>query len=240
MTSNKGTKRNIAAANGQGGGLVGRSTVRSAVQSAGRSAVFGFGGGDSVAAGGTGSGETNNRRANDRQNRLHNRKYKGFTAGGGGGAGSDIFSFDQLKQRKKRLKFGRSRTHAWGLFADEAIEREDFVIEYVGELVRANLADRREAMYEAKGLDSSYLFKIDDDTVVDATVRGSAARFINHSCDPNCYTKIISIDGQKRIVIYAKTIINPGEELTYDYCFNYEEDKIPCNCGAKLCRGFLN
>eukprot|EP00959_Pyramimonas_sp_CCMP1952_P223129 4664675-Pyramimonas_sp.AAC.1 len=58
--------------------------------------------------------------------------------------------------------------------------QEEFVIEYVGELVRSNVADRREAWYESKGMDSSYLFRIDDEFVVDATVQGSAARFINH------------------------------------------------------------
>lgn len=69
------------------------------------------------------------------------------------------------------------------------------------------------------------------------------ARFINASCDPNCYTKIISIDGTKRIVIYAKRDIKAGDELCYDYKFAFEPDptqRIPCHCGANECRGFLN
>jgi SET domain-containing protein len=53
--------------------------------------------------------------------------------------------------------------------------------------------------------------------VADATVRGGRARFINHSCDPNCYTKIFTIDGTRKIGIYAKKAIALGQELAYDY-----------------------
>jgi len=169
----------------------------------------------------------------DRHYRLQMRKFKGTDV-------SDIWKVNQLKERKKRVKFGRSKMHAWGLFADEAINKEEFVIEYIGELVRPTVADRREADYNNRGWESSYLFKLDDGLTVDATIRGGAARFINHSCDPNCYTKIIVLEGQKRIVIYSRRVINPGEELTYDYHFDYEEDKVPCHCGAAICRGFLN
>lgn len=59
--------------------------------------------------------------------------------------------------------------------------------------------------------------RIDTDWVADATVRGGRARFINHSCDPNCYTKIFTIDGQRKIGIYAKKSIEAGHELFYDY-----------------------
>ncbi|KAK3239925.1 histone methyltransferase set1 [Cymbomonas tetramitiformis] len=154
--------------------------------------------------------------------------------------GGDGVDLGWLQERKKQLKFGRSRLHAWGLFADEPIEAEEFVIEYVGELVRSAIADKREAAYENAGEDSSYLFRLDDELVVDATKQGSAARFINHSCDPNCYTKIITIEGQKKITIYSRRFISKGEELAYDYHFNYEDTKIPCMCGAQNCRGSLN
>ncbi|KAG9455533.1 hypothetical protein H6P81_000041 [Aristolochia fimbriata] len=151
--------------------------------------------------------------------------------------GAELLKITQLKARKKRLRFQRSNIHDWGLVALEPIEAEDFVIEYVGELIRPRISDIRERQYEKMGIGSSYLFRLDDGYVVDATKRGGIARFINHSCEPNCYTKVITVEGQKKIFIYAKRQILAGEEITYNYKFPLEEKKIPCNCGSKRCRG---
>ncbi|RKP07820.1 hypothetical protein THASP1DRAFT_16529 [Thamnocephalis sphaerospora] len=153
---------------------------------------------------------------------------------------SDIFKFNQLRVRKKQLRFARSSIHAWGLFAMERIEAKEMVIEYIGEVVRQKVADHREKMYERSGIGSSYLFRIDDDTVIDATKKGNVARFINHCCAPNCIARVITVDGEKKIVIYAKQDIEEGEEITYDYKFPIEVDKIPCLCGSPFCRGTLN
>jgi histone-lysine N-methyltransferase SETD1 len=79
--------------------------------------------------------------------------------------------------------------------------------------------------------------------VVDATTKGSLARFVNASCDPNCYTQIITHDGKKKIIIYAKRDIQPDEELVYDYKFPIEYDpakRIRCYCGAVRCTGWMN
>lgn len=154
--------------------------------------------------------------------------------------GADLLKATQLKARKKRLRFQQSKIHDWGLVALEPIDAEDFVIEYVGELIRSSISDIRERQYEKMGIGSSYLFRLDDGYVVDATKRGGIARFINHSCEPNCYTKVISVEGQKKIFIYAKRHIVAGEELTYDYKFPVEVNKIPCNCGSNRCRRSLN
>ncbi|XP_010237026.1 histone-lysine N-methyltransferase ATXR7 isoform X1 [Brachypodium distachyon] len=154
--------------------------------------------------------------------------------------GADLLKIAQSKARKKRLRFQRSKIHEWGLVALESIDAEDFVIEYVGELIRRPVSDIREAQYEKSGIGSSYLFRLDDDYVVDATKRGGLARFINHSCEPNCYTKVITVDGQKKIFIYSKRRIYAGEELTYNYKFPLEEKKIPCHCGSLRCRGSMN
>merc|ERR1719461_2194504 len=124
------------------------------------------------------------------------------------------------------MTFGKSAIHDWGLFAKEYIG--------VGEMVRTLLSDVREGRYEKQGIGSSYLFRIDQEGgVVDATKAGNLARFINHSCDPNCYAKIITIDGQKKITIYSKQPIAYGEEITYDYKFPIEDEKILCLCGSK-------
>jgi histone-lysine N-methyltransferase SETD1 len=183
------------------------------------------------------------------------------------GADTDALKFNQLKKRKKLVRFDRSAIHNWGLYAEENIAASDMIIEYVGEKVRQRVADLREINYQKQGIGSSYLFRIDEDTVVDATKKGGIARFINHSCMPNCTAKIIKVDGTKRIVIYAlrdiaKSELYPSirrcvytrgiraeankrtdEELTYDYKFEREvnsDDRIPCLCGSVGCKGFLN
>jgi len=148
--------------------------------------------------------------------------------------------FNQLQTRKKHLRFARSPIHDWGLYAMERISRGEMVIEYVGEVIRAQVADKREKAYERQGIGSSYLFRIDEDLVVDATKKGNLGRLINHACDPNCTAKIITINGEKKIVIYAKRDIELGDEITYDYHFPIEQDKIPCLCGSVKCRGYLN
>eukprot|EP00300_Choanocystis_sp_HF-7_P022246 c21430_g1_i1.p1 GENE.c21430_g1_i1~~c21430_g1_i1.p1 ORF type:complete len:404 (+),score=109.79 c21430_g1_i1:92-1213(+) len=147
---------------------------------------------------------------------------------------------NQLKRRKKRLRFAKSSIHEWGLFALEQIKQNDMVVEYVGEVVRQKVADIREKRYEEKGIGSSYLFRIDEHTIIDATRKGNLARFINHCCDPNCYAKVIQVGDEKRIVIYSKRDILEGEEVTYDYKFPIEPDKIPCLCKSPKCRGTLN
>ncbi|KAH6892016.1 histone H3 methyltransferase complex protein [Thelonectria olida] len=119
------------------------------------------------------------------------------------GQDSDVFKFNQLKKRKKPVKFARSAIHNWGLYTMENIAKDDMIIEYVGEEVRQQIAEIRENRYLKSGIGSSYLFRIDDNTVIDATKKGGIARFINHSCMPNCTAKIIKVEGSKRIVIYA-------------------------------------
>ena len=125
----------------------------------------------------------------------------------------DVLRFNQLKKRKKPVRFARSAIHNWGLYAEENISANDMIIEYVGEKVRQQVADMRERQYLKSGIGSSYLFRIDENTVIDATKRGGIARFINHSCTPNCTAKIIKVDGSKRIVIYALRDIERGESL---------------------------
>ncbi|XP_056640529.1 histone-lysine N-methyltransferase SETD1 isoform X1 [Diorhabda sublineata] len=158
----------------------------------------------------------------------------------GGDTDSDLLKFNQLKFRKKQLKFAKSAIHDWGLFAMEPIAADEMVIEYVGQMIRPSLADLREQKYEATGIGSSYLFRIDLENIIDATKCGNLARFINHSCNPNCYAKVITIESRKKIVIYSKQNIGVNEEITYDYKFPIEDEKIPCLCGAPQCRGTLN
>lgn len=162
-------------------------------------------------------------------------KHKKATA-----SDADVLQFNQLRTRKKQLRFSRSPIHDWGLYALEHIPAGEMVIEYVGESIRQQVADKREKAYERQGIGSSYLFRVDDDVVIDATMKGNLGRLINHCCTPNCTARILTVGTSKKIVIYAKTAIYEGDEITYDYHFPIEDEKIVCLCGSSGCRGFLN
>lgn len=145
------------------------------------------------------------------------------------------------KTSKEAVGVYRSAIDGRGLFCKRNIESGEMVIEYAGNVIRSVLTDKREKYYDGKGI-GCYMFRIDDFDVVDATMHGNAARFINHSCEPNCYSRVINVDGHKHIVIFALRKIYRGEELTYDYKFPIEDEsnKLRCNCGARRCRRFLN
>ena len=159
------------------------------------------------------------------------------------GSESELLSLNQLNKRRKPVTFARSAIHNWGLYALEPISAKEMIIEYVGERIRQPVAEMRERRYIRSGIGSSYLFRIDENNIIDATKKGGIARFINHSCDPSCTAKIIKVGGKRRIVIYALRDIAKNEELTYDYKFERETDdkeRIPCLCGAPNCKGYLN
>ncbi|VDK33603.1 unnamed protein product [Taenia asiatica] len=132
--------------------------------------------------------------------------------------------------RLRRVAVYPSRIHKRGLFALCSFRPEELICEYTGELIRNIICERREAEYQASGVDC-YFFRIDSDWVIDATYAGNYARFINHSCQPNCDAKTITMGDSSHIVIIAKRRILPGEELTYDYRFPKETEKLLCNCG---------
>lgn len=159
----------------------------------------------------------------------------------------DLFKVSPLQSTQKLVVLKNSSIHSYGLVLMEPAEPGDLILEYVGELVRASVANIREWHYEREycgdGIASSYLFRLDDIMVIDASTRGNLARFINHSCDPNCVAKTITLNGSKRIVMYSKKNIRVGEEITYDYKFPTENDpkkKVKCLCGSSICRKTLN
>ncbi|EEH53253.1 set domain protein [Micromonas pusilla CCMP1545] len=138
----------------------------------------------------------------------------------------------------ERFTFGKSNIHGWGLIAKKPVKAGSMVIEFRGEIVKPHVADLREKAYDDANIDC-YLLKADEKTVIDTTMRGNIARFTNHSCNPNMYTKIVSVDGSNHIIFFARVDVQPGEEMTYDYRFDAESGKVPCYCGAHNCRGFL-
>lgn len=129
------------------------------------------------------------------------------------------------------LRLARSRIHRWGVYATEFIPAGRKVIEYTGERI-----SRRETKRRADMSDMIYLFTLDAYWTVDGSVGGSGAEYINHSCEPNLVARIT-----KRHILYMSLRdIRPGEELTVDYHFDKEVQKVPCRCGSVKCRGTIN
>ncbi|XP_078433868.1 histone-lysine N-methyltransferase TRX1-like isoform X2 [Wolffia australiana] len=136
---------------------------------------------------------------------------------------------------------GKSRIHGYGVFAKLGHKAGDMVIEYTGETVRPPIADQREHLiYNSLVGAGTYMFRIDDERVIDATKAGSIAQLINHSCEPNCYSRVISVDGDEHIIIFAKRDLEEWEELTYDYRFFSIDEQLACYCGFPKCRGIVN
>jgi uncharacterized protein len=130
-----------------------------------------------------------------------------------------------------RIVKRRSKLHGWGVFALEGIPKNKRIIAYTGERISHRESLARERRYIRRG--SIWCFKLNNRWVVDASVGGNDARFINHSCAPNCYTQII--DGT--IWVRAARTIRTGEELTYNY-YTDGEGLIQCRCRPG-CKGLL-
>ncbi|XP_041823896.1 histone-lysine N-methyltransferase 2C-like isoform X4 [Melanotaenia boesemani] len=142
---------------------------------------------------------------------------------------------------KSNVYLARSRIQGLGLYAARDIEKCTMVIEYIGTIIRSEVANRKERLYESQNR-GVYMFRIDNDYVIDATITGGPARYINHSCAPNCITEVVTVEKENKIIISSCRRIQRGEELCYDYKFDLEDDqhKIPCHCGAVNCRKWMN
>jgi SET domain-containing protein len=142
---------------------------------------------------------------------------------------------------RRRFAVRHSPIHGRGVFALTHISKGTRLIEYTGERISHEEADRRHAA-EHEYSPHTMLFTVNDHIVIDATRRGNSARWINHSCSPNCEVE----DENDRIFIETRRAIRPGEELTYDYNLQLGEPHTaaakrenPCFCGSRSCRGTL-
>ncbi|EXB81592.1 Histone-lysine N-methyltransferase ASHH1 [Morus notabilis] len=139
-----------------------------------------------------------------------------------------------------KTKLFKTENRGWGLLADEDIKKGQFVIEYCGEVISWKEAKRRSQAYEIQGVRDAFIISLNASETIDATRKGSLARFINHSCQPNCETRKWNVLGEVRVGIFARQDIAIGTELAYNYNFEwYGGAKVRCLCGAASCSGFL-
>lgn len=126
--------------------------------------------------------------------------------------------------KQVKYKIGRSSA-GLGLFATESFSKGELVIEYTGEVISDTEAQRR---------GGKYLFELNDQWTIDGTGRKNVARYLNHSCRPNCKPELT--DDEKQVFIYTKRNIKPGEELTYHYGKDYFKRIItPLGCRCEKC-----
>ncbi|XP_071741370.1 histone-lysine N-methyltransferase EZA1-like [Rutidosis leptorrhynchoides] len=128
-----------------------------------------------------------------------------------------------LLGKQQKILLGISDVSGWGAFVKNTVEKDEFLGEYNGELLSQSEANVRGKIYD--DLNSSFLFDLNDEYVVDSLRQGNKLKFANHSPNPNCYAKILKVGGDHRVGIFAKHRILPGEEIFYDYA--YEREKAP-------------
>nr|AEL16989.1 ASH1-like protein [Phaseolus vulgaris] len=154
----------------------------------------------------------------------------------------DILCKNQKFQKCEyaKTKLFKTEGRGWGLLAGEDLKAGQFVIEYCGEVISWKEAKRRSQAYENQGLKDAFIICLNASESIDATRKGSLARFINHSCRPNCETRKWNVLGEIRVGIFAKHDVPIGTELAYDYNFEwFGGAKVRCLCGALKCSGFL-
>ncbi len=140
-------------------------------------------------------------------------------------------------------KVKKSKIHNYGVYATKNIVKSTKIIEYIGEKISKKEGDRRSARRIKEHLDSKvdgsvYIFELDNKYDIDGSPKYNKARYINHSCSPNCEVEI------KQGKIWIKSIkkIKKNEELSYDYGYSFDKDDFrdhPCKCGSNKCIGFI-
>ena len=147
-----------------------------------------------------------------------------------------------------KIERRRSRIHGNGVFATGTIRKGEHIVEYKGRLITHDQAD--ELHYNDINTGHTFLFTLNDEWIVDANVRGNIAKWINCSCDPNSIAYIHEDESgdpkKEKVIIEALRTIKAGEEITYDYGFEFDVPYTKkllktwaCHCGSPNCRGTM-
>lgn len=149
---------------------------------------------------------------------------------------------NQRFQKKEYANVAVIKTEkkGYGLRAEADLRPNQFIFEYVGEVINEGHFRRRMRTYDEEGIKHFYFMSLNKGEFVDATKRGNLGRFCNHSCNPNCYVDKWVVGEKLRMGIFAERYIRAGEELVFNYNVDrYGADPQPCYCGEPNCTGFI-
>lgn len=149
---------------------------------------------------------------------------------------------NQRFQRRQYAKVSVIKTDkkGYGLRANTDLHPDDFIFEYIGEVINEPTFRKRTIQYDQEGIKHFYFMSLTKHEFVDATKKGNLGRFCNHSCNPNCYVDKWVVGEKLRMGIFAERAIKAGEELVFNYNVDrYGADPQPCYCGEQNCTGFI-
>lgn len=149
---------------------------------------------------------------------------------------------NQRFQRKEYADVSVIKTEkkGFGLRANSDLDANDFIFEYIGEVINEPTFRRRMVQYDQEGIKHFYFMSLNKSEFVDATKKGNLGRFCNHSCNPNCYVDKWVVGDKLRMGIFALRKVRAGEELVFNYNVDrYGADPQPCYCGEPNCVGFI-
>lgn len=152
--------------------------------------------------------------------------------------------FQRRSYASHKLALFKTEMKGYGLRTNSSIHKGRFLVEYVGEVIDMDELARRSKKYKREGNVHQYVMSLIHGTVIDSTIKGNWARFINHSCEPNCVAEKWLVNGEYRMGIFAKRDLNSNEEITIDYRFesfgSVDLASEKCYCGTPTCRGTIS
>ncbi|CAL8582085.1 histone methyltransferase set2 [Xanthoria parietina] len=156
------------------------------------------------------------------------------------GCGADCQNQRFQQRQYAQVTVFKTEKKGYGLRADTDLRPNDFIFEYIGEVIGEGSFRKRMMQYHEEKIKHFYFMSLNKGEYVDATKRGNLGRFCNHSCNPNCYVDKWVVGDKLRMGIFAERSIRAGEELVFNYNVDrYGADPQPCYCGEPNCTGFI-